>query len=403
VKKTIMFIGAGKYQVPGIEKAKEIGLRTIAIDRDPDVPGLKIADVPVVLDIKDIEGAIKVAKENNIDGVLTIASDIAVPTVAAVAEELDLPGISSEIAKIATNKALMREKFVEYGIPSPRFRKVRTLDEAREAAEEIGFPVVIKPVDNAGSRGVSKVDNMDESVGAFNHAQKHSRIGDVIVEEFIEGIECTIEGMTYNNKTEILAISEKKKPEGHYRVATDLTYPPSFPSEVIENIKNVVKLAIEAIGIDIGPTHSEVIVTSHWKPVLIEVAARGGGFGIFSDVIALVSGVDAITENIKISIGKKPDIIPKYEKGVVLRFFAPPQGRLKKIVDFEQAKLIRDTKVGLFKKVGDTIPPLATDGDRTGYILTWGETRDEAIKRADTVESRVKFIVEEIDENENRG
>jgi len=393
MKKTIMFIGAGKYQLSGIEKAKDLGLKVVAIDRDPNASGFEVADVPVVLDVKDIEGSIRVAKENNIDGVLTIASDIAVPTVAAVANKLGLPGISPEVAKIATNKALMREKFIEYGVPSPRFRKVKTLDEAKEAAEEIGFPVVIKPVDNAGSRGVSKVDKMDELVGAFNYAQKHSRIGEVIMEEFIEGIECTIEGMTYNNKTEILAISEKKKPEGYYRVATDLTYPPSFLKEVMENIKKIVKLAIEAIGVDIGPTHSEVIVTPQWKPVLLEVAARGGGFGIFSDVIALVSGVDAITENIKISIGKKPDIMPKYEKGVVLRFFAPPQGRLKKIIGFEQAKLIKDTKVGLFKKVGDIIPPLATDGDRTGYILAWGETRDEAIKRANMVEEKVKFVI----------
>ncbi|RKX65228.1 hypothetical protein DRP44_06760, partial [candidate division TA06 bacterium] len=356
---------------------------------------LKIADVPVVLDVKDIEGSIKVAKENNIDGVLTIASDIAIPTVAAVATELGLPGISPEVAKIATNKALMREKFVEHGVPSPRFRKVRTLDEAKEAAKEIGFPVVIKPVDNAGSRGVSKIDNMSGLADAFNYAQKNSRIGDVIIEDFVEGIECTIEGMTYNNKTEILAISEKKKPGGHYRVATDLTYPPSFPEEMIENIKGVVRLAIEAIGIDIGPTHSEVIVTPQWKTVLIEVAARGGGFGVFSDVIPLVSGVDAVLENIKMCIGQKPDIKPKYERGVVLRFFAPHEGILKEIIGFDEAKLIKNTEIGLFKKVGDTIPPLATDGDRTGYILAWGETREEAIKRANMVEEKVKFIVKD--------
>ncbi len=95
--------------MPGIKKAKEMGLRVVAIDYDRNAPGLKVADVPVVRDVKDIEGSIKIAKENKIDGVLTIASDIAVPTVAAVADELGLPGISPEVARIATNKALMRE------------------------------------------------------------------------------------------------------------------------------------------------------------------------------------------------------------------------------------------------------------------------------------------------------
>ncbi|KAF5422775.1 MAG: Biotin carboxylase [Candidatus Methanomarinus sp.] len=393
MKKTIMFIGAGKYQLPGIEKAKEIGLKVIAIDRDLDAPGFKVADVPVVLDVTDIEGAIKIAKENDIDGILTVASDIAVPTVAAVAEELGLPGISPEVAKIATNKALMREKFIEHGVPSPKFRKVRTLDEAREAVEKIGASVVIKPVDNAGSRGVSKIDKIDGLIDAFYHAQKHSRVDDVIVEEFIGGIECTIEGMTYKYKTEILAISEKKKPDGQYRVATDLTYPPSFTEEVIKDIKNVVELAIEAVGIDMGATHSEVMVTPHWKPILIEVAARGGGFKVFSDVIPFVSGVDAVLENIKMCIGRKPDIKPKYEKCVVLRFFTPNQGMLNEIIGFEEAKLVKNTDVGLFKKVGDIIPPLATDGDRTGYILAWGDTRNDAIKSADTVENIVKFVI----------
>lgn len=175
MKKTIMFIGAGKYQLPGIEKAKDLGLKVVAIDRDPNAAGLKAADGPIVLDIKDIEGSIRVAKENNIDGVLTIASDIAIPTIAAVANELGLPGISPEVAKIATNKALMREKFVEYDVPSPRFRNVRTLDEAREAAEEIGFPVVIKPIDNAGSRGVTKVDNMKDVKKAYLSSKEFSR------------------------------------------------------------------------------------------------------------------------------------------------------------------------------------------------------------------------------------
>lgn len=394
MKKTIMFVGAGEYQLPGIKKAKEMGLRVVATDYDKNAPGLKVADVPVVLDVKDIEDSIEIAKANKIDGVLTIASDIAVPTVATVADELGLPGISPEVARIATNKALMRECFVEHGVPSPKFREVRTLDEVREAVKAIGFPVVVKPVDNAGSRGVSKVDNLEEVSAAFNHAKTNSKSGEVIAEEFINGIECSMEGMTYKSETEILALSEKKKPEGHYQVATDITYPPSFSDEVIEDIKNVAKQAIKSIGINMGPTHTEIILTPQLKPMLVEVAARGGGFGTFSDIIPLVSGVDAVAANIKMCLGQEPDIKPKYKKGVVLRFFAPPEGILKTVIGFEEAKTIENVKVDLFKKVGDTIPPLATDGDRTGYILAWGETRREAIKKADTVESRVNFIVE---------
>lgn len=393
MEKTIMFVGAGPYQLPGIEKAKEMGLKVVAVDRDKNAPGLKIADIPVELDIKDIEGCIDIAKKNKINGVLTIASDIAVPTVAMIAKELSLPGISPEVAKTATNKALMRKKFSEHDVPSPKFQIVANLQELKEAIEIIGLPAVIKPTDNAGSRGVSKVVNSEEILNAFNHALKNSREKRIIVEEFMEGIECTIEGLSYNNKAEILAISEKKKPEGPFRVATDLTYPPNFPNRTIENIKKVVKLAIESMGIDIGPTHSEVIVTED-GPKIVEVAARGGGFGVFSKIILFASGVDAVKENIKMSLGILPDIRSKYERGVVLRFFAPPVGRLKEVMGLEEAKSLENVEVGLYKEIGDIISPLATDGDRTGYIISWGNTREEAIQKADIVESKVKFVIE---------
>jgi biotin carboxylase len=394
MKHTLMIIGAGSYQLPGIIKAKEMGITTLAIDRDPDAPGLKIADISCNVDILDIPGAIRVAKEHAITGVMTISSDLAVPAVAAVAQELDLPGISPSVAAIATNKALMRETFLKHRVPSPLFCRVRTAEEAHAATETIGFPVVVKPVDNAGSRGVNKVELKTEMMEAFQTARSFSRTGEVIVEGFIEGIECTIEAMTYNNRTEILGISEKKKPAGHYQVATDLTYPPSFSNECILEIKRVITHAIKSMGINFGPTHSEVIVTPDFRVMLVEVAARGGGFRVFSDIIPLVSGVDATTENIKMCLGQKPDIVAKYQRSAVLRFFAPRPGILKEVIGFDKAKKVPNTEVGLFKSVGDTIPPLATDGDRTGFILAWGEDRAEAVRSADTVENSICFIVE---------
>ena len=393
MKKKIMFIGAGPYQLPGTKRAKEMGLFVIAVDRNPNAPGFKLANIHVALDVKDVKGCLRVAKENGIDGVLTIASDIAVPTVAAVAKELKLPGISPEVAQIATNKALMRKRFAERGLPSPKFRIAVNLVEAQAAIKILGLPVVIKPTDNAGSRGVSTIEHPDEIEKAFDHAIKNSREGILVIEEFMDGIECTIEAMTYNRRTEILAISQKKKPDGFYRVATDLTYPPDFPEKTISDIETVMKQTIEAMGIDMGPTHSEVIVTKD-GPKLVEVAARGGGFDIFSKIIPLASGVDAITESIKISIGIAPDITPKYRKGVVLRFFAPPPGILKRIDGLDEVRSIKNAEVGFFKNIGDIVPVLATDGDRTGYIIAWGDTREIAVQTADLIEEKVEFETE---------
>jgi len=396
MKKKIMIIGAGDYQLPGIREAKEMGFTTIATDKDPNTAGLKIADIPYVLDVVDIPNSIKIAKKNDIDGVMTIASDITLPTVAAVAEELGLPGLSRKVVGIATNKALMRETYREHGDPSPEFYSASTLEGIIQAAEKIGYPVVVKPVDNAGSRGVTTVETKKELAHAYALAQEYSRCHKIIVEGFIEGIECTIEGMSYNGCTEILAISEKKKPDGYYRVATDLTYPPHFSMEIIDEIKRVVIHAIESMGITFGATHSEVIVTPDSSVILVEIAARGGGFGIFSEVIPLVSGVNAIKETIHMTIGERPDIEAKYQRSVVLRFFAPPPGRLLAILGLDKVETIPNTKMGLYKKIGDTIKPLATDGDRTGYILAWGKTRSDSIRAADAVEKTVKFVTETV-------
>jgi len=172
----------------------------------------------------------------------------------------------------------------------------------------LSFPLIVKPNDSAGSRGVSVVKDKSALFEAFNSARRQSRIGEVILEGFIEGKECTVEGLTYDGRTEILAISEKKKIEGEYRVATDIVYPSAFSDGIIKDIKRTVKRAVKAIGIDMGPTHSELIVTPEGKPVLLEVAARGGGFGIFSTIVPLISGVDIVKETIKICLGEKPDM-----------------------------------------------------------------------------------------------
>jgi len=391
--KTIMFIGAGKYQAEGIKKAKEMGLKVVAVDRDPDAPGFKIADIHAAVDVTDIQGCLRIAKENKVDGVLTIASDVAVPSVAAIAKQLGLPGISPEVAKAATNKGVMRGKFFSFGVPSPKFQVVSSMEEAKYAIERLGLPCVMKPTDSSASKGVTKITEVSQIEKSFDHAYKNSKEGRVLVEEFILGIECTVEAMTYKGETEILAISSKKKPESSYQVATDLTYPPNFPREKIDEIKRVVKLAIKSLGIDFGPSHTEVMVSPSGVR-LVETAARGGGFGIFSRIIPLVSGVDAITASIKMSLGETPDIKPKYERAAVLRFFAPQEGILKEVKNLEEAKSVKDTELGLFKKVGDVIPPLATDGDRTGYVISWGETREEAIRKADLVEKKVKFVIE---------
>jgi len=397
MKKTIMFIGSGKFQLPGIKMAKEMGLRVVATDRDPNAPGLKLADFPYAIDIKDLETSISVAKKHGIDGVLTVATEMGVPTVATIAHELGLPGISPETAKKARNKELMRNAFTSAGVPSPKYMRVHSLEEVKTAVEEFGYPAIIKPIESAGNRGITVIKRRSDIEESFNIAQRYSNNGLCIVEEFMFGTELTVEGFTYKNVDYVLTMSDKIKYDSQYRVAINLTYPPEFPATILEKIEEVAKSAVRAIGVEMGPTHTEIIVTKD-GPKLVEVAARGGGFKIFTDIVRLVSGVDLLRQTINLAIGNEVYIEPrepKFSKGAVLRFFTPPCGKVTKIEGVSEAENIKGIyDLEVFIKLGDTIRPLRSASDRVGYIVSFGENREEALRSADMAEKTVKFYVE---------
>ncbi|MBU1076981.1 MAG: ATP-grasp domain-containing protein, partial [Spirochaetes bacterium] len=212
VQKSLMIIGAGLLQRPVIEIAKEMGLKTIVTDYNPDALGLKLADVPIVMSTKDIEGTVRAAKKysekGRIDGVITIGTDASM-TVSAVANALSLPGIKFEAAESATNKIKMRKKFKAAGIPSPDFSECWSIEDAFKFAEKHEFPIVIKPSDNMGARGVRQIRKFSEVQECFDHAKKYSPSGELIIEEFMEGFELSIDALIFDNKVVITGIADR--------------------------------------------------------------------------------------------------------------------------------------------------------------------------------------------------
>jgi biotin carboxylase len=175
-----------------------------------------------------------------------------------------------------------------------------------------------------------------------------------------------------------------------------LSYPPLYSKDTLDNISSLIKEALDAVGLDSGASHSEILMTRK-GPFIVEVAGRGGGFGIFSDIIPFVSGVDAVKQCINISMGFDVDIKAKHKKAAVLRFFNPPLGKIKRISGLEEARKLPGVfKVELNKKEGDVFYQIRRDGERPGLMITFGENREEAIKKADLVESTVKFEIEEL-------
>src|ERR1043165_1226801 len=159
---TVLMVGAGRHQRRAIERARELGLRVVAVDRNAEAPGLAAADEGEVVDFTDVDAVIAVGREHGVGGVLTVSADRAGPVVAAVAEALCLPGIGVETAHLMTHKVAMRRLFAERGVPQPAFAALRRMSERHAALETTGLPAVLKPVDSGGQRGVFRLESMDD-------------------------------------------------------------------------------------------------------------------------------------------------------------------------------------------------------------------------------------------------
>src|SRR5262249_30777218 len=212
--KTVLFVGAGRHQRRGIERAKQLGLRVVAVDRNPDAVGLPHADDGHVVDFADVEAVIAVAKQHSIDGVLTVSADRAVPVVAAVAEALGLPGIGTETAHLMTHKVAMRRRLAEGGVPQPQFAAVRARREAMPAAETVGFPAVLKPADSGGQRGLFLLESADDLERHLHAALAESPTGEAIVEEYTDGLELNGLVVARGGEAFPLLLSDRLRPSG---------------------------------------------------------------------------------------------------------------------------------------------------------------------------------------------
>ena len=399
MKKRILILGASRYNIRSIISAKEMGCEVIVTDRNPLSEGFKYADSYEVVDITDIEGSIEVAKKYAIDGVIAI-NDFGVRTAAAIADELDLVGITTEAAQRATNKALMRQKWWEDDVPSPRFKVAKTLDEAFHALAELNtFPLILKPADRgSASRGVSRIDRKADLQSAFQFAQQFINFDDkrVVIEEFLTGSEHSMETITYEGQTYLLAISDKVKTPLPYRVDKSVIYPTNLPADKVVDVHRVATRAVKSLGIDFAAAHIEMCVTKD-GPMLFELGARCGGGGTPDPIVPFLTGVEMFKEAVRIAIGEKPrNLEPLYTKGCVYRFITPKPGKVKNIVGLDEIKQwqgILDCEV--FVKAGDEVCPVRVGGDRSGFIIAGSDNRKEAIELADKAESYIRFEYED--------
>jgi biotin carboxylase len=275
--KTVLFVGAGRHQRRALRRARELGLRAAAIDRNPDAPAFADADVAETVDFADVGAAVAAARRIEPDGVLTVASDRAVPVAARIAEELGLPGIGVETARLVTHKVAMRLRLDEAGVPQPRFAAVRDLADALAALDEIGLPAVLKPADSAGQRGIALVRSEAEVRRALPVALAESRSGDAILERFHEGAEVNCLAVARGREVSVLTLSDRLRPGGDgFGVCLAHLYPAALDAEAAHEVERVAAAAVRAMGLVDSVAYPQLLVSPDGVR-LVEIAARVDG------------------------------------------------------------------------------------------------------------------------------
>lgn len=388
MEKTMMILGASALQVPAIKKAKEMGYRMILVDYDENAVGFPLADVKLVVSTLDQEEVYRQALIYRPDVVMTSTSDGPVRTAAYVNEKLGKrPDLSYEDSLCATIKSRMRDRLREKGVPIPEYYAAADFEEFKAAAERLNGYCIVKPADNAGSRGVVLLDGGKESgrqeewKEVYAYSRSHSRNGVVMVEEFMTGAEVSVEAMTVEGKTQIITVTDKYITPPPYFVELAHCEPSSLPDGVQERIKEVALRAVAAIGLQNGPSHTEIKVTQE-GPKVVELAARLGGDFITSRLVPLSTGVDMVGASVELAAGLETDISPKWRKGAAVHFLqAPDTGVIRNIFVPEEAHRLRGVEeIVLYKKAGEAVYGTRSSNDRLGHVITAADTPEEAME-----------------------
>jgi biotin carboxylase len=404
--KTVLFVGAGRHQRRAIARVLQFGVRVVAVDRNPDAPALADATVGVAVDFQDVDAVAEVGRLHEVDGVMTVAADRAVPIVAAVAERLGLPGIGADAARRVTHKVAMRRALADQGVAQPRFAALRKPQEAQSAAETVGFPAVLKAADSAGQRGLFRVDSLEQLDRALPLALAESTRHEAILESFHAGAEVNVLAVARGSEVSILTVSDRVRPAGvGFGVATAHVYPADLDLTTRAEVERAARHAIHAVGLENAIAYPQLLVCDDGVVRVVELAARIPG-GQMAAVAQIGAGIDMVELQVRLALGEEiPSglVRPRFEQPLAISFLtaspgALPVGRVRAVGSLEVARAAPGVvQVETYIEQGETIRPVQRDGDRRGFVIATGATREDALRRAEAASRLIEVEVEPVE------
>lgn len=370
--KKLAIIGASYLQEPLIEKAKSMGLETHVFAWAAGDIGEKTADYFYPISIIEKEEILKKCQEIGIDGICTIASDLAAITVNYVAHHMSLVGNSPECAMISTNKHFMRDAFEKNGDPSPKSILVSSVDDLKGIT--LSYPVIVKPTDRSGSRGITKLTSEKGLAEAIENAKAQGFEKKALVEEFAVGQEYSVECVSFKGEHHFLAMTKKYTTGAPHFIETGHLEPAPVTDEQLEEVKKVVFHALNSLQITNSASHTELKIAKDGTIRLIEIGGRMGGDCIGSDLVELSTGVDFVKAVVQIALGESPDVKPHHEKaaaGVHYIFGADDKLLLEKLKTEHPEYLVRE------EVNGDGTGDITDSSSRYGMFLMKAPTEAE--------------------------
>lgn len=395
MQKRLLVLAAGILQVPVIKKAKEKGYYVIAVDGDSNAIGLQYADKAICANITDEEIMLEIAREQHVDGVIHPCSEVSMNVMGRINDELGLAGITKEQAIRATNKHLMREAFEKGNAPSPKSILTDSAEDAWEHLQnDFTTDGILKPSRNSGSRGIAKVVrdmNKADFINAYNIALNESRDKSVLIEQFIEGPEFSIEIIVWNGKVNVLTVTDKKTTGAPHFVELGHNQPSCYSKEDVETLKAAAVAGAKALGVNNCACHAEAKLMNG-KAYLMEIGARLGGDFISTELTHLSTGIDMVAAAINVALGIEPDLSVKEEpKGACIRYFCPKPGRLISVSNTEVLDDPHVYKKEIYVHEGDIIPEVTSSLSRSGHVIVIEKTPQKAIELAERLIREVKF------------
>lgn len=390
-KKSVLVFGVGELQISIITRAKAMGLFVVGIDPFEDAVAKDYCDAFEVVGGQDFIGTIDVAKKYKVSAIVTAATDKPLVMMARVAEELHLPFFSVETAEWSTDKFQMKQRFLEGGVPCARGRLIHNSEEA----QDLYFPLICKPRDNSGSRGVKLCRDLIELDSCIKEALEVSKLDTVLVEEFIEGREFSIESLHYDGKSEVIQFTEKKTTEFPYNVELGHKQPANLTDDQRNQICDIISKIASCMHFENCPSHTELKINERGIFV-IETSPRLGGDYITSTLTPLSTGINLEDQLLHIALGEPVDTTTgRVDKASAVCFFSLSGGNVTAIDSRinEVSKWPNVHSFHLKLKAGDTVNKITSSLNRYGQFIVTSDSREEVDSLVEKYEHQINQLI----------